>query len=92
MRKFFIFFIRIYQKAISPYKGFKCPFYPSCSRYAIDAFEKHGAFKGLLLGTWRVLRCNPFNRFKNGTVDPVPEEFLVLRKPDRKLISVKAFK
>ncbi len=61
--------IRGYQKYISPMKTSKCPYFPSCSRYGIEAIEKYGAFKGLLLAMWRVLRCNPFSK---GGYDPVP--------------------
>lgn len=86
MRKFFTFLIRVYQQGISPYKGFKCPYTPSCSGYAIEAINKHGVIKGLMLATWRVLRCNPFMR---GKIDPVPDEFLNIRRPNGiKLISV----
>ncbi len=69
MKKIMLRFIRIYQKYISPYKGTKCPYIPSCSRYAIEAIEKYGAFKGGLLAMWRILRCNPFS---HGGFDPVP--------------------
>jgi len=46
-----------------------CRFEPSCSRYALDALERHGALKGALLAVWRVLRCNPLSK---GGYDPVP--------------------
>lgn len=62
--------IRLYQMTIS--KGIPentCRFYPSCSHYSYQAIYKHGAFKGSLMGAWRVLRCNPFNP---GGYDPVP--------------------
>ena len=77
MKKLFIASIRFYQKNISPYKGFKCPYYPSCSHYGVEAIEKHGAFKGGILTAWRILRCNPFSK---GGVDPVPEEFRLFGK------------
>jgi len=54
--------IKIYQKFISPILGKSCRFYPSCSEYSYQAVEKYGAIKGLALGFWRVLRCNPWNR------------------------------
>ena len=72
MKKIFILLVRFYQKNISPYKPRCCRFTPSCSAYAIEAFEVHGAFKGLFLALYRVLRCNPFN--KNYGYDPVPEK------------------
>ena len=61
--------IRFYQKYISPLKSTKCPYFPSCSQYGLEAIEKYGAFKGSLLALWRILRCNPFSK---GGVDPVP--------------------
>ncbi len=61
--------VRGYQKFISPMLGPRCRYYPSCSNYALDALRVHGAIKGTLLGTWRVLRCNPWSL---GGVDHVP--------------------
>jgi len=61
--------LRLYQGTIS--RGLPentCRFYPSCSHYAYQAVYKHGALKGLMLATWRVLRCNPFTE---GGYDPV---------------------
>lgn len=46
-----------------------CIFYPTCSQYAIEAYEKYGFFKGTRLAVWRILRCNPFSE---GGYDPVP--------------------
>ncbi len=43
-----------------------CKYYPSCSQYALDAFEKHGLLKGLAKAGWRLLRCNPWS---HGGVD-----------------------
>lgn len=68
---FLIFLIRIYQKNISPLKISCCRFTPTCSEYAIEAIRVHGAFKGLFLAIWRILRCNPFCR---GGYDPVPKK------------------
>ena len=61
--------IRFYQKYISPYKGYHCPYIPTCSQYGLEAIEKYGALKGGLLALWRILRCNPFS---SGGYDPVP--------------------
>ncbi len=61
--------IRIYQKAISPALPDACRFYPTCSQYAIDAFEKHGLLRGAWLSIKRILRCHPFHP---GGYDPVP--------------------
>ncbi len=70
MGRVFIYLIKLYRKYISPLKGRPtCKFYPTCSQYAIDAIEKYGIFKGMLLAIWRILRCNPFSE---GGFDPVP--------------------
>ena len=62
--------IKFYRKHLSHLKGHGTYiFYPTCSEYAITAFEKYGFFKGSLLTVWRLLRCNPFNK---GGYDPVP--------------------
>ncbi|MDO5125213.1 MAG: membrane protein insertion efficiency factor YidD [Ruminococcus sp.] len=77
MKNIPIFFIWIYKKIISPLFPARCRYYPSCSSYSIEAFKKHGFFKGLILSVWRVLRCNPFSK---GGVDYVPEKFSLIRK------------
>ena len=70
MKKILLGIIRFYQKYLSGAKGCSsCKYYPTCSRYAIEAIEKYGAFKGGLLAAWRILRCNPFSK---GGYDPVP--------------------
>ena len=63
--------IRLYQRTISrTLPENTCLFYPSCSHYGYEAIYKHGAIKGGGMATWRILRCNPFNK---GGYDPVPE-------------------
>lgn len=70
MKKILIKIIRFYQKYLSPMKGRSvCIYVPTCSEYAVEAIEKHGAIKGGLLAAWRILRCNPFSK---GGYDPVP--------------------
>ena len=69
MKRVMIKGIRIYQKYLSPLKHTKCPYYPTCSQYGLEAIEKYGAFKGGLMAVWRILRCNPFSK---GGYDPVP--------------------
>ena len=69
MRKILIAIIKFYQKNISPLKRSKCPYYPTCSNYGLEAIKKHGALKGGCLTIWRILRCNPFSK---GGYDPVP--------------------
>lgn len=61
--------IRFYQLVISPLTPPTCRFHPSCSAYALGSVRRHGPVKGFLLSSWRVLRCNPWNR---GGIDPVP--------------------
>ena len=63
--------VRGYQKGLSPLRGPRCRFYPSCSQYMIEAIRTRGAIRGVLKGTWRVLRCNPFNP---GGYDPVEKK------------------
>lgn len=70
MKKFFIKAIKFYQKNISINKPPRCRFYPTCSEYGLQAIERHGLIKGVLLVAGRLLRCNPL--FKGG-YDPVPE-------------------
>ncbi|MBQ2770441.1 MAG: membrane protein insertion efficiency factor YidD [Clostridia bacterium] len=69
MKRFFIRMIRWYQTCISPLFPACCRFTPTCSQYAIEAITKYGAWKGMALALWRILRCNPFCR---GGYDPVP--------------------
>ena len=72
MKRVLIALVRFYQRAISPYKGGSCCKYiPTCSNYAIEAFERFGAVKGFFLAAYRLLRCNTFSR---GGYDPVPEK------------------
>ncbi|MCB1148722.1 MAG: membrane protein insertion efficiency factor YidD [Chlamydiia bacterium] len=53
--------IRFYQICISPYLGPCCRFYPSCSNYALEAYDKYGIFKGTWKTALRLLRCHPFH-------------------------------
>jgi putative membrane protein insertion efficiency factor len=61
--------IRGYRYLISPMLGPNCRFYPSCSCYAEEAIELHGALKGSYLAARRILRCHPWHA---GGFDPVP--------------------
>ena len=69
MRWLLIFLVRGYQVVISPLLPSTCRFYPSCSAYAVEAFERHGAWRGLKLTLRRLGRCHPFHP---GGYDPVP--------------------
>jgi len=61
--------IRGYRLVFAGSFGGHCRFYPSCSHYAEDAIRLHGLIRGVALGTWRILRCNPYGA---GGVDRVP--------------------
>jgi uncharacterized protein len=62
--------VRFYQAALAPLMISACKFYPSCSHYAAEAIEKHGARRGLRLAAARLWRCRPFTP---GGHDPVPD-------------------
>jgi uncharacterized protein len=61
--------IKLYQHTFSRMLPDACRFTPTCSAYAVEAFQKHGFLKGSKLAAWRLLRCNPFGK---GGFDPVP--------------------
>ncbi len=65
--------IRAYRRFLSPALGQRCRYYPTCSAYAEESVRELGAFRGMILAAWRVLRCNPFSR---GGLDPVSERTL----------------
>lgn len=64
-----IWLVRAYQLIISPFVPPSCRFHPTCSHYAIEALEKHGALKGGWLALRRIFRCHPWHP---GGHDPVP--------------------
>lgn len=72
LHQLLIFPIRFYQRFISPMTPPSCRFTPTCSQYAVEALQKHGAIKGLYLAIRRILRCHPWGGYG---YDPVPEEF-----------------
>jgi putative membrane protein insertion efficiency factor len=69
MRPVLLLVLRGYQYAIRPLLGANCRFYPSCSDYAREAIDRHGAAKGCWLAMRRVVRCHPYHP---GGYDPVP--------------------
>ena len=69
-KKFLLGLIGFYRYAISPLMGRNCRFHPTCSEYALEAVEQHGAVRGGWLALKRVGRCHPFHP---GGYDPVPE-------------------
>lgn len=74
MKHLCILLVKFYRKYLSPLKGGPCcRFVPTCSAYAIEAFQKRGFFVGMILTVWRILRCNPMSV---GGYDPVPEKGL----------------
>ncbi|EKD29639.1 MAG: hypothetical protein ACD_78C00327G0003 [uncultured bacterium (gcode 4)] len=78
MKKSIIFLVRLYQKYLSPdhsvwARAMRRPPYcrhiPSCSEYMIEAVEKRWVVVGLMKGTWRILRCNPWGKWGYDPVD-----------------------
>ena len=69
MKTVLIALLRFYRYAVSPMLGRNCRFHPTCSEYAIEAIQRHGALRGGWMAAKRVGRCHPFN---SGGYDPVP--------------------
>ena len=69
MKQLLLLAIRGYQIALSPFFGTQCRFHPTCSQYAVEAIEIHGAWRGSWLAVKRILKCHPWHA---GGVDPVP--------------------
>ena len=65
----FVLLIKFYKLVISPWLPSACRFTPTCSQYALEAFRKHGVFKGFYLSARRILRCHPWG---GSGYDPVP--------------------
>lgn len=74
MQKVIIQLIRFYQRYLSPLKpkAYRCRYYPSCSQYTVEAIQRFGVGKGVLLGICRLGSCHPWGR---GGVDIVPKEW-----------------
>jgi putative membrane protein insertion efficiency factor len=70
MRRMLLTAIRAYQLTLASVFGGQCRFDPSCSHYAMEAIEHHGAWRGTQLAVWRILRCHPFAR---AGYDPIPQ-------------------
>lgn len=69
LKDFLVGGVHLYRWLLSPLLGKRCRFYPSCSQYALDAFEKHGVGKGSFLTIKRLCKCHPFHQ---GGIDHVP--------------------
>jgi len=69
MKRGLLVVLRFYKAQVSPLLPDACRYLPTCSEYAMEAVEQHGAFRGTLMAVRRVLACNPFSR---GGYDPVP--------------------
>jgi putative membrane protein insertion efficiency factor len=61
MRSLVLAPIRFYQRLISPALPRRCRYEPTCSTYAVQAIQRYGILRGLVLGCWRLLRCNPWS-------------------------------
>lgn len=72
MKTLLLFLIRFYRKYISPARPPCCRFIPTCSAYALEAIEVHGALRGSWLALRRVMKCHPFHRQTSIEYDPVP--------------------
>jgi len=62
--------VRAYRLVFSPWVGWGCRYHPTCSAYALEALEKHGAFRGTWLTVRRILRCHPLG---GSGIDNVPD-------------------
>ena len=69
--------LRFYRRFVSPGLPARCKYEPSCSGYAVQAIERYGILRGLVLAAWRVLRCNPWS---HGGHDPVEQQRLFARR------------
>ncbi len=69
MKRILIVFVKVYRYAISPFMAPCCRFHPTCSSYALQALEQHGALKGTWYSIRRISRCHPWHP---GGFDPVP--------------------
>jgi uncharacterized protein len=71
--------IAAYQRVISPALPRRCKYEPTCSAYAVQALREYGILRGLVLASWRLLRCNPLS---HGGFDPVSAQRLFKNRPD----------
>lgn len=76
MRAVVIAPVRAYQRFVSPMLPRRCKYHPTCSAYAVGAVREFGALRGVVLASWRLLRCNPWSR---GGVDHPRDQRLFRR-------------
>jgi len=69
MARILVWIVKAYQLVLSPFFGQQCRFYPTCSQYAVEAIQKHGALLGSYYTVRRLLRCHPWC---DGGHDPIP--------------------
>lgn len=72
MKALLLALLRLYRFLFSPWVGGSCRYWPTCSEYAREAIETHGAVRGSYMALMRVGRCHPYGA---GGVDPVPAQF-----------------
>lgn len=83
MARLMLWLIGLYRRHLSKAKKTStCRFIPSCSQYAVEAIQRHGALRGGALALWRILRCNPLGKWG---YDPVPETFKFFHRKERNL-------
>ena len=70
-RRVLIGLVKTYRATLKPWLGNACRFEPTCSAYALEALEQHGALAGTVLAAGRLLRCHPWCE---GGLDPVPQQ------------------
>ena len=78
MRALVVLPIRLYQRLISPLFPRRCRYEPTCSSYAVQAIQRYGILRGLVLGAWRLLRCHPWSP---GGFDAVEDQRLFRPRP-----------
>ena len=76
LRRLLVAPIAAYQRFVSPALPRHCKYEPTCSEYASQALQRYGMLRGLVLGGWRLLRCNPWS---HGGFDPVEAQTLFRR-------------
>lgn len=84
MRSLLIFLVKAYRLILSPYLGGQCRFHPTCSAYALEAIDRHGALRGGWLTVRRLARCQPLCR---GGLDPVPDNGRTTRRTATRNVS-----